>query len=109
MAALKFPAANSVFAFAKRSSLVAAFAAGEATKSQKRIGRNARKAQSNLGSARASRAGDGALAIANFRFSEALRRGAAMSTRGACAPQTRFRRLVQSAFTILVVVGNGPR
>src|SRR6266550_6149987 len=35
-----------------------------------------------LGSARASRAGDGALAIANFSLLRALRRGAAMSTRG---------------------------
>jgi len=31
-----------------------------------------------LGSARASRAGDGALAIANFSLLRALRRGAAM-------------------------------
>jgi len=34
------------------------------------------------GSARASRAGDGALAIANFAVEIALRRGDAMSTRG---------------------------
>ena len=36
----------------------------------------------SLGSARASRAGVGALAIANFSFGRALRRGAAMGTRG---------------------------
>jgi hypothetical protein len=38
------------------------------------------------GSARASRAGDRALAIADF-FCEEFRRGAEMGTRGACAPQ----------------------
>jgi L-seryl-tRNA(Ser) seleniumtransferase len=45
------------------------------------------------GSARASRAGDGALAIANFDRSKmeksSLRRGAATRTRGACAPQMK--------------------
>ena len=50
-----------------------------------------------LGSARASRAGDGALAIANFS-PEALRRGAAMSTRGACAPQTQI-----AAFRVILI------
>src|SRR5438270_13973851 len=53
--------------------------------------------QHPLGSARASRAGDGALAIANFRFLRALRRGAAMGTRGACAPQILSPRYVFSA------------
>src|SRR5438874_3618517 len=38
--------------------------------------------RANLGSARASRAGDGAIAIANFSLSRTLRRGAAMGTRG---------------------------
>src|SRR5947208_3088727 len=43
-----------------------------------------------LGSARASRAGDGALAIAHFLPSLKLRRGATQSAgAGACAPQRR--------------------
>jgi hypothetical protein len=48
----------------------------------------------NSGSARASRAGDGALAIANFCLNyrnprkSVFRRGAETSTRGACAPQS---------------------
>src|SRR5438270_744067 len=47
----------------------------------------------NLGSARASRAGDGALAIANFSRPRTLRRGAAMSTRGRVrSPERRHRR-----------------
>jgi hypothetical protein len=37
------------------------------------------------GSARASRAGD--IAIANFFWKRLFRRGAETSTRGACAPQ----------------------
>jgi len=48
-----------------------------------------------LGSARASRAGEGAIAFANFPAqSDGFRRGAespsrtGISTRGACAPQT---------------------
>jgi|GEM_PF-3057870 len=47
----------------------------------------------SLGSARASRAGDGALAIANFLFraieqsKACFGEGAKTSTRGACAPQ----------------------
>jgi hypothetical protein len=51
----------------------------------------------NPGSARASRAGDGAPAIANFPVCNAeLRKacfgeGAKTSTRGACAPQTLIR------------------
>ncbi|PYM01424.1 MAG: hypothetical protein DMF19_06550 [Verrucomicrobia bacterium] len=56
---------------------------------------------SDPGSARAARAGDGALAIANFSRPRALRRGAAMSTRGACAPQTNCVLLSKPEF------GNG--
>ena len=50
-----------------------------------------------LGSARASRAGGGAPAIANLFFSEKdwFRRGAETSTRGACAPQTKPKRRSQ--------------
>ena len=60
-----------------------------------RMGKNSRHApQRDLGSARASRAGDGALAIANFVASVVLLarevgfgEGAETGTRGACAPQ----------------------
>jgi hypothetical protein len=45
------------------------------------------KAKFFLGSARASRAGDGAIAIANFFRKRLFRRGAETSTRGARAPQ----------------------
>ena len=41
-----------------------------------------RACRATLGSARASRAGDGVPAIANFSLPRALQRGAAMSTRG---------------------------
>jgi len=42
---------------------------------------------SDLGSARASGAGDAAPAIADFLRKRLFRRGAETSTRGACAPQ----------------------
>ena len=60
--------------------------------------------QETLGSARASRAGDGVLAIANFLESHVIRtaheifgEGAANGTRGACAPQNESLRLRDSS------------
>jgi hypothetical protein len=58
----------------------------------------------NMGSARAPRAGDRALAIANFSNSPTLARelqedfgeGAEIGTRGACAPKVRGSRLPTS-------------
>src|SRR5437763_941967 len=52
-----------------------------------------------LGSARASRAGNGAPAIANFGCGRLFRRGAEPSTRGACAPQKEIQRPTENQLT----------
>ena len=65
-----------------------------------------------MGSARAPRAGDGALAIANFPASASLaqslfRRGAETSTRGACAPQMKSQlRAIPSVDKLLQSLGD---
>ena len=64
-------------------------------------------ARQRLGSARDSRAGNGALAIANFVCGRMFRRGAETGTRGACAPQHFFQFTTENQFAA-VLAATGP-